>query len=122
MLLAACGTDLNHSQETKQLKITPTNVSVEKMMKDTKIIKIHYKIENKTDKEFVVAANDFIIKSNGDYYYMGSGNNYSDAIKKKSKSEGDGYYEVPKETKEFQLKYLPLDNKERAEWDLKISK
>lgn len=109
-------------EETKQLKIEPTKVTEEKIEGNKKIIKIHYKFENKTNKDFGVAANDFIIKSNGEYYYMGSGINYSNTLKKHEKSEGDGYYEVPKNLKDFTLMYQPLTNDERAEWDLKISK
>ena len=120
--LIGCSTVKDNIKETKQLRIDPTSVKEEKIVGDHKIIKIHYKFENKTDKDFGVAANDFIIKANGEYYYMGSGINYSDTLKKQEKSEGDGYYEIPKDVEDFKLMYQPLTNNERTEWDLKVSK
>lgn len=120
--LIGCANGSTKVQETKQLKIEPTTVKEEKVVGDHKIIKIHYKLENKTKDNFNVASNDFIIKSNGDYYYMGSGINFSDTLKKQEKFEGDGYYEVPKDLKNFTLMYQPLGNNERAQWDLEISK
>lgn len=120
--LIGCSTDKNNIKETKQLIIEPTSVKEEKIVGNHKIIKIHYKFENKTNKDFGVAANDFIIKANGEYYHMGSGINYSNTLKKQEKSEGNGYYEIPKDVEKFKLMYQPLTNNERAEWDLKVSK
>lgn len=114
--------DLNKMKSTKQLEITPTKVSnevsPEENKKGNKIVKIHYKIKNTSAKDFTVAANDFIINIGENYYYMGSGINYADAIKPGATSEGDGYYEIPKDYNEFKLMYQPLSIEERAAWDI----
>ena len=107
-------------KETKQLSIQPLKIAEESINKETKIIKIDYKIKKISDKKFQVAANDFIIKVGSEYYYMGDGDNYADTIKAGGNSEGSGYYSVPKDTKKITLMYQPLDNDERAQWDLTV--
>ncbi|AQY52034.1 hypothetical protein PWEIH_09096 [Listeria weihenstephanensis FSL R9-0317] len=114
--------DLNKVKTTKTLEITPTKVadvvSPEENKKGNKIIKIHYKIKNISNKDLVVAANDFIINIGENYYYMGSGINFAETIKPSKTVEGDGYYEIPKDYNKFKLMYQPLSNDERAAWNI----
>ncbi|MBC1473836.1 DUF4352 domain-containing protein [Listeria grandensis] len=114
--------DINKAKETKQLIITPVSVSnevsPEENKKGNKLIKIHYKIKNKSTTDFTVAANDFIINIGENYYYMGSGINFADTIKPGQTSEGDGYYEIPKGFDTYKLMYQPLDSDEKAAWNI----
>lgn len=125
VVMAGCGnsatsnSDFGKMKEVGQLEITPISMTSENTKDETKI-KIKMSVENKGKKAIGVAAPDFVINNGDDHFYISEGINFSETIKPGKKITGNAYYTIPKDIKDFKLKYIPLDSDKRANWDLKV--
>lgn len=117
--------EISKTVETPALDIQVTSVKSgypESNDKDKQMLIIKMKIKNISKDEDGAGAADFVVKADDGKTYDVYGleaKNFGTAIKAGQTIEGQGYYEIPKDTKKVTLYYEPA-GKKQAEWQLTV--
>ncbi|MBC2178379.1 DUF4352 domain-containing protein [Listeria booriae] len=123
--LVACSkseeTDLNQALGSKEITVTPTQITREKTASNRKnILKVEVKVKNNTAKSVGIGAGNFTLKDDNDRNYEIYGmkeDSLGQEVEANQTINGNIYFEIPKELEKGWLSYTFQINQEpSAEW------